>query len=117
MSSGSEIGSKIKELEALVDAAHKRIDHLEEELEDARSGAQSDQFAGSSGFDGRDQAVLEQLQPGQRVSASELKQLYRSHTDVRSNQTLKNRIKTLTSAGAFESTGPGAWKFVGGDET
>lgn len=111
MSGGCDCGcaEEIEELRALAEAAHRRIENLEDQLEN-----DSTTSSGSAGrFDGRDQAVLDQLKPGQRIDAATLRELYRAHTDVRSPKTLKNRIRTLTGDDAFEATGPGAWRYRG----
>lgn len=102
----SSAEDRLDELGARLDAAHKRIDYLEGVLE-----GQSD--SESAGADGRDQAVLDEISEGDRVGVAALKQLYRTHTDVRSEQTLKQRVKSLTARDAFVPIGPGAWRYRG----
>lgn len=106
----------VEELRQLVDAAHKRIDELESELEDLRgSSIEGRSATDASPFDARDSAVLDALGPGQTVTVSDLQQLYRTHTDVRAKQTLKSRIKTLTGHDRFETRSAGRWRYVGDD--
>lgn len=66
-------------------------------------------------FDHRDQAVLdilEQKNPD-RVSLQQLRSLYRKATDVRQSETLKERIRFLTTEGPFEHAGGQTWTYSG----
>lgn len=101
---------------ALVEALQKkintlagRVDDLESQLEEGESSTSST----SSGVEHRDQAVLDQIDAGDHVSVSYLKQLYRINTDIRSDRTLKNRVQSLTNRPEFTWTAPGNWVYQG----
>ena len=94
----------------------KRISELEDALEEATSGATGGTVGQTGGYgDSRDSAVIDQLTPGQTVGIGQLKQLYRTHTDIRSDRTLKNRVKTLTKSPLFDHRDRGAWVYIGRD--
>ena len=93
----------------------KRISELEDALEEATSGATGGTAGQTGGYgDSRDSAVVEHLEPGQTVGIGQLKQLYRTHTDIRSDRTLKNRVKSLTKSPLFDHRNRGAWVYTGG---
>lgn len=77
-------------------------------------------FGTIDGIDGiedpRDEAVVQAIQvSGEReFSLQELRHLYRAHTDVRNDATLKSRVKNLTQNGPFEYQGSQKWVYIGG---
>ena len=94
----------------------KRISELEDALEDVTSGSTGGTVGQTGGYgDSRDSAVVEHLEPGQTVGIGQLKQLYRTYTDIRADRTLKNRVKSLTKSPLFERR-RGSWVFVGGGD-
>ncbi|SEW10594.1 hypothetical protein [Natrinema salifodinae] len=58
-------------------------------------------------YDDRDSAVIEHLEPGEPVKIVELRRLYRRHTDIRSDTTLKKRIQGLVAGPDFDIAGVG----------
>lgn len=97
-----------------VAALRRRIEDIEDRVEELESGSSSS--VGSSGGPGhRDQAVIDQLESGDIVTVSGLKKLYRTNTDIRSERTLKNRVKSLTNRPEFDWTAPGKWRYNEGD--
>jgi uncharacterized protein Yka (UPF0111/DUF47 family) len=104
----------------LVTTLLKRVNELEERVDDLEQTVSKpkNQSTGSrSGTDGRDQAVLDQLEDGDVVNVRKLKQLYRTNTDIRAKRTLKNRVKSVTNRPEFEYLAPGKWQYVGGDDS
>jgi len=51
--------------------------------------------------DDRDEAVIEHLEPGEPVKISRLHKLYRRHTDIRADDTLKQRVRGLVAGPDF----------------
>ncbi len=76
-------------------ALEERVAELEAELGLEDSQPEPD-------YDSRDQAIVERLEPGETITVSELRQLYRRHTDIRSEKTLKRRMKGLVDRPEFE---------------
>lgn len=104
------------DVEALLDrigALEERVGDLEAQLEDDKSSASS---SGRFG-DWRDQDVIDSLDAGQRVSLKSLEHSYRVEADLSSSKTIKSRIKSLTSAGPFQSIRHGVWEFTGGEDS
>jgi len=91
----------------------RKIEALEDELDDERA-------SGPDGaFDSRDGSVIDVLigHEGEHFTVQELVQLYRTHTDIRRQKTLKRRVKDLTLTPHFEKAdrrGP-YWEFVGSE--
>lgn len=52
-------------------------------------------------YDDRDNAVIEHLEPGEPVKIAELRRLYRRHTDIRGDDTLKKRVRGLVAGPDF----------------
>ncbi|WP_135535400.1 hypothetical protein [Halostella pelagica] len=82
-----------------VDELEQRVDELEETTDAAASGGRD--------FDDRDSAVVERLDPGEAVPVGRLRKLYRRHTDIRSEDTLKKRIQGLVASPDFAIAGVG----------
>jgi hypothetical protein len=117
---------------ALIEALIRRLDALEERLDalDGRieaiegrgDGPEADlQPRGTSdsataGLDERDMAVLDGLQPGQRVSRRKLLLMYRNRTDITRERTAKRRVKNLIARPFFE-TGGATVRYLGIEET
>ena len=66
-------------------------------------------------WDHRDQAVLDALDEAEleKVSLSDLRHAYRSQTDVRTSEKLKERIRHLTKNGPFERVKFQVWRYTG----
>lgn len=98
----------------LVHALQQRVNELEKRVERLENGSSS---GGSrSGVGPRDQSVLNQLEDGDVVTVSGLKQLYQTHTDIRTKRTLKNRVKAITNRPEFTLLTPGKWEYTTGDD-
>jgi chromosome segregation ATPase len=111
----------VKDLEARLDdavflakRAEERVDDLEEELyeKDERIRDLEDRVAelealledsvdATVNHDDRDEAVIEHLEPGEPVKISRLHKLYRRHTDIRADDTLKQRVRGLVAGPDF----------------
>ncbi|WP_455448286.1 hypothetical protein [Natrinema thermotolerans] len=52
-------------------------------------------------YDDRDAAVIEHLEPGEPVKVTRLHKLYRRHTDIRADDTLKKRVRGLVAGPNF----------------
>lgn len=52
-------------------------------------------------YDDRDAAVIEHLESGETVKISRLRKLYRRHTDIRDDGTLKERVQGLVAGPDF----------------
>jgi hypothetical protein len=62
--------------------------------------------------DHRDRAVLERLEPGAVVTMRELRSLYRQHTDIKSKETLVERLRSLTDRSDLQSVARRKYRFV-----
>lgn len=113
MSSDSIDADLIESLRQRIDELEERVDELEDEKNDPTNTTSGG--SGVGGADSRDQAVLDQLNEGDIVSVAGLKKLYQTHTDIRTKNTLKNRVKALTNRPEFDIVAPGKWQFVGGE--
>jgi hypothetical protein len=105
---------------ALVEALRKKVNTLEariDELEAQSDGTENGEGSEPrrTGRDGRDQAVLDELDAGEVVSLRRLQGLYRTHTDIRSERTLKNRVRSLTKRSEFEQAAHAKWRYIGGE--
>lgn len=103
-----ELRQRVDELEALTEALQKRVASQSERIDELESGAST-----GRNTDHRDAAVLEQLQPGQKVDLRTLRQYYQNHTDMRSEKKIKNRIKALTQKPVFEAVDRFSWVYAG----
>ena len=77
-----------------------RVSELEERV--AELEGETDTTTEAPEYDARDQAIVENLEPGQQITVTELRRLYRRHTDIRSEQTLKERTKALLEQPDFD---------------
>lgn len=102
--------AEFKRLEAQKRKLENRVDDLESRM--PAGGIKADSSAG--GTSPRDQAVLDVLaERGPcKVEVSELKALYRRHTDIKNKRTLQDRVKHLTRDGPFEFVSPALWEYV-----
>lgn len=96
----------------------ERVERLEEWKERIESGDEpvpDETDDGLDQFDRFDRPVVRAIHDsGQKqVSLKDLKQLYRTHTQVRNGKTLRNRIEGLTQYGPFEHVAPQVWEFTG----
>lgn len=72
-----------------------------------------------SRLDHRDEKVVKAIVADgrERVSLKELRELYRNHTDIRAEETLRERTRDLTKRGPFEHEQRGlnssVWRFTG----
>ena len=55
-------------------------------------------------YDDRDAAVIEHLEPGKPVKISRLHKLYRRHTDIRADDTLKQRVRGFLARSRYTPT-------------
>ncbi|WP_137288860.1 hypothetical protein [Natronorubrum halophilum] len=53
-------------------------------------------------YDDRDEAVIDYLDPGETVPIKRLHKLYQRHTDIRADDTLKNRVRGLVAGPDFK---------------
>jgi len=123
---------RIDTLTDQLDALEARVADLEARLDDdATAAATADDALAADGEgdtadadaddgrfgDHRDHAVLDAIDDGTVVGLRTLRSLYHTHTDVQSGDTVKNRIKRLTTDGPFERAGTQAWRYTpaGGD--
>jgi hypothetical protein len=103
---------QVADLRERVDEQDERIANLEAQIE--RGGSSSGSRSRfESGSDGRDQAVIDQLDAGEVVTVSRLKDLYRTHTDIRTDRTLKNRVPSLLKRPDFEEVAFKKWQYLG----
>jgi hypothetical protein len=63
--------------------------------------------------DYRDARVLEAITAGETVSARDLHALYREHTDIRSKQKRRDRVKDLVTSETFVDVGTRRWRYFG----
>jgi len=95
--------SKTKdELRQRVDRLEKRVAELERvhgEQDTNHSAATKD------GLDSRDATVVGMLEHGDRYSVRDLKQFYKTQTDVRRDKTAKSRVKQLTQRDFLKQDG------------
>lgn len=111
-----QMHTELCRLEARNRQLHSRLQKLE-----AVNGLSGDEvdLSDASVTDHRDKKVMKALVADDRelVTIDDLRELYRGHTDVRSDETLKDRIKTLTATEHFELENRGlrstTWRFTG----
>lgn len=101
-----------------IDSLRSRVCELEEELGRVKEQLAScethpDEFEPYA--DGRDQAVLNQLDQEDVVTSPQLQRLYRTQTDIRNKQTAVSRVKAITKTPLFEHIDRGKWRFTGGE--
>lgn len=101
---------------------HEELDQLRERVAELEATVEELQDSGektsSGGFgDWRDQAVLAELESGDRLSVRDLKSLYRTKADIANARTAKDRIKSLTSDGPFETVAHATWRYTGGEDS
>ncbi|MFC7216540.1 hypothetical protein ACFQO4_20990 [Saliphagus sp. GCM10025334] len=98
-----------------LDARNRNMKSRLEKLE-AVNGLDGDEWdvTETSKMGYRDKAVLRAIVASGDTwfSLKALQRLYRQHTDVRDSETLRKRIKHLTTEGPFESDRSG-WEFTG----
>jgi hypothetical protein len=63
-----------------------------------------------------DRAVIDAIRAGDKreYTLEDLRTLYKQHTNIRRSETLKQRVKTLTTQGPFEQISAQRWLFIGG---
>ncbi|NUC74969.1 hypothetical protein HTZ84_22145 [Haloterrigena sp. SYSU A558-1] len=111
-----EMHTELCRLEARNRQLNSRLSKLE-----AVNGLSGDEIdlSDTSATDHRDKKVMKALVADgrERVTIDDLRELYRGHTDIRSAETLKDRIKTLTATDHFELVNRGlrttTWRFTG----
>lgn len=66
-------------------------------------------------FDAYDEPVMHALSESDpdTVTMDEFKTLYRRHTDIKNDETIRSRVKSLVKIGPFENERPGRWRFLG----
>ncbi|PCR88670.1 hypothetical protein CP557_21820 [Natrinema ejinorense] len=101
---------ELRRLEARNRKLTRKLADLDRRVPDG--GIKADSSTG--GTSPRDQAVLDVLaERGPcKIEVSELKQLYRRHTDIKNSRTLDDRVKHLTRDGPFEFVSPALWEYV-----
>lgn len=104
----TDLEQRVIILEKKLDAAFKRIETLEDQLEDDEVASNS-----PAGVDHFDAAVLEHLDPGDTVSLQDLRRLYQNNTRITSEKTVKSRIKVLTKRSEFEYVRSSTWRYLG----
>lgn len=106
-----EMADEIRALRDRVDDLERRLDRLES---DGSAAADTSQPGVS---DHRDAAVVDALEHGQVVNASDLHALYRKRTDICDSDTSRQRVKQLVTNGPFGRVGPGParWRYTGGE--
>lgn len=108
----------LKDALAHVDALERRVAELETTVEDLTD--RIDEGADLGRFDGadhRDRAVLERLTSGETVTKGQLSRLYRTHTDIQTEDTVDSRVRSLTDRPEFDLVGFARWTFtVGGGD-
>lgn len=88
-----------------------RIDELEAKIEEL-DAEPSSTSAGFDTCDHRDRAVLERLEPGTAVTIRDLRRLYKQHTDIKSKETLVERLRSLTDRPEFQSIARQKYRYV-----
>lgn len=89
-----------------LDARVKRLESIADPELDAPLQADYDRY---------DETVLAILQESndEIVTTNQFKRLYRRHTKLRQDETIVERVKTLTDIGPFEWVDNGKWRFLG----
>jgi len=132
----TEVAATLQELEAtsqneqvsqlleVLHALHDQQEAIIEQLQDQRRRVERIEklatTVGEINIDGidnpRDEAVLAAIRAGntREFSLRNLRRLYKEHTDVCRDKTLRRRIKHLTEHGPFEKADNREWLYVGG---
>lgn len=64
-------------------------------------------------IDRRDEKVVEALIPGEVYSVRQITKLYKLRTDIRRDNTAKERKNTLVQTPAFENVAIGKFRYLG----
>lgn len=115
----AELVELVHELEQECDALERRCDVLENRIEELER-SKRDSECSSEGLsldrgDHRDEAVLELLTPGEKVSPARFHELYRNHTDLLNRETIAKRVENLVSGPEFEGCGSRIWEYRPGE--
>lgn len=108
-----EILGALDELDARIEAVNRKLNNRISENGARSSG--SSKYGG--GVDGRDAAVLDTLEPGERVQKETLAELYLRTTDISTQSTAESRAESLhkkTDTLVHENFG--RFRFVGQQE-
>lgn len=115
---------QVGELLAVVRELHEQREALEATVEDQQDRIDRLELLATSigdiDIDGvedkRDKAVVNAIRANDsdEVSLRQLQDLYKKHTDIRKQSTLRERIKNLMENGPFEPAGRQRWMYVGG---
>jgi cell division septum initiation protein DivIVA len=95
---------EIEQLAETIADLEARIEELEAKIDGADDGA-ADSTPQFDTCDHRDRAVLERLEPGSVVTISDLRGLYKQHTDISAGDTLRERLRALASRPEFKDAG------------
>lgn len=100
-----------------LEALRQEVEQLRERVADLEDRVQSSSTLPPAAKDYRDARVLDALEPGEIVTLRQFHQLFREHTDIRNEETLRERTKNLAESDAFENVGHRRWQYRGpGDD-
>jgi len=105
--SRDRLEQRIAALEEEHSRLRDRIDELERKLDSESSALPA------AASDYRDARVLDGLQVGDEPRLSTLQTLYLGRTDIRDDETLRDRIEDLVESPAFETIGYQQWRYLG----
>lgn len=100
-------GATVEDLRREVEQLRERVAELESQVGPGGSALPP------AASDYRDARVLDPLDAGDTVHLHDLRELYRSRTDIRDDSTLRERIKDLVETEAFEQIGKQRWRYHG----
>lgn len=108
-----ELRTVVEKLRQEVETLSARVDDLEEQSDDSSPKL-------VHGFSGKEARVLRELdievEPGERVTRSQIDDLYRRVTNLRRKGTIRYHVQDLTDQGPFDLVSPGVWTYTGGDK-
>ncbi|WP_136690071.1 hypothetical protein [Halorhabdus amylolytica] len=109
------IDSDVEALRAEVASLHKELAEAKQRITALEDRLENGSTLPPGAADHRDARVLEAIEPGDVVQLRTLRSLYEDRTDIRDEETLRERIKDLTRRDAFELVGRQHWQYLGGE--
>lgn len=115
-----QLESELSDTNRTLNTVFNYIEQLEdriEQLEENQNAGNGDNNSTRGGYgfgDDRDASVLDTMERGETYPVKAIKARYIGETDIRNEETLRNRVTTLCDSQLFEPAGHGKKRFVGG---
>jgi len=104
---------QIEALREEIDQLHLELAKARQRITDLEERVESSSTLPPAASDWRDARVLDALEEGDYLSVTEFRDLIKSRTDVREQETVTERLKGLVKSDAFETAGTRRWRYIG----